>query len=93
MNGWADGVTRALVSIASGSAAYATQQPMSGGQKLGSVYVAFVSTDSMVAQQAFSVAVAAAAAAAAWLLSGLVVYLIRKAVDKQRGKTSPSRQK
>lgn len=89
MNGWSDGVTRALVSISAGSAAYGSQQGMSGA-KSAIVYVAFVSTDSMVAQQAFSVAVAAAAAAAAWLLSGLVVYLIRKAVNKRSGETSPS---
>jgi len=92
MNGWSVQVARGLVSISAGSAAYGTQQTMTG-TKSASVLMAFVSTDSMVAQQAFSVAVGAAAAALAWLLFGLLVYLVRRAACKRRGKTSASGQK
>jgi len=52
-----------------------------GGGSSGSVHViAFVSTGSMVAEQAFSVAIAAVATAVAWLLLGWVVYLVRRAL-------------
>lgn len=88
MNGWSVQVARGLVSISAGSAAYGAQQTMTGA-KSGSVLIAFVSTDSMVAQQAFSVAVGAAAAALAWLLFGLLVYFVRRARRKPRDETSP----
>lgn len=89
MNAWSLHVAKALLSISAGSAGYGGSQQAMGGGQSGSVHViAFVSTDSMVAQQAFSVAIGAATAAAAWLLFGLLVYLVRKALKKPRGETS-----
>jgi len=81
MNGWVWHVGKGLLSVAAGSGAYGGSQQAMGGGSSGSVHViAFVSTGSMVAEQAFSVAIAAVATAVAWLLLGWVVYLVRRAL-------------
>ena len=90
MNGWDVGGVRVLGSGSAGAAVYGVAERAMTPAQSGSVRVAFLSTDSLVAQHAFSVAIGAAAAAVTWLLIGLLVYLVRKALKKQRGETSPA---
>lgn len=88
MNGWDVGAA-ALASTSAGSATFgAAERAMTSAQS-GTVQVAFLSNDSLVAQHAFSVAAGAAAAAATWLLYRLLAYLVRRALKKQRGETAP----
>ena len=83
MNGWDSRVVRALLSGAAGSYAYGKSQEGTGATALGSAHaVAFISTGSTVAQQAFSIAIAAVVTAAALTLLGLAAYLVRRALKK-----------
>jgi hypothetical protein len=83
MNGWDSRVVRGLFSGAGGAYAYGQSQQTISTTALGSAHaVAFVSTGSTVAQQAFSVAIALVATALVWLLLGLAAYLVRRALKK-----------
>jgi hypothetical protein len=91
-NGWYLRGAAALTSASAGSAADgAAEQAMTASQS-GSVQVAFVSTNSLVAQHAFSAAIGMAVAAFIMLVFAVLVNLVEMVLKRQRGEISPSGQ-
>ena len=92
MNGWYLRAAAIYVSGSAGSAADGAAEQAMTGAKSGSVQVAFVSTNSLVAQHAFSAAIGMAVAAFTMLVVALLANLVEMVLKKQRGETSPSGQ-